>query len=43
MYYHASQVPDLRVLTPRLSSHGTPLVYLLLQTGECARLPVQCH
>lgn len=28
MYYHASQVPDLRVLTPRLSSHGTPLVYL---------------
>lgn len=27
MYYHASQVPGLQVLTPHLSSHSTPLVY----------------
>lgn len=28
MYYHASRVPGLRVMTPHPSNHGTPLVYL---------------
>lgn len=27
-YYHASQTPGLTVLEPRVSNHGTPLVYL---------------
>lgn len=28
MYYHASQTPDIKVLEPRISNHGIPLVYL---------------
>ena len=27
MYYHASPTPGIRVLEPRVSNHGTPLVY----------------
>lgn len=27
MYYHASPVPGIRVLEPRVSNHNTPLVY----------------
>lgn len=27
MYFHASQTPDIAVLEPRISNHGTPLVY----------------
>ena len=27
-YYHGSQVPGLTVLEPRVSNHGTPLVYV---------------
>lgn len=28
MYYHASQTPNIKVLEPRVSNHGKPLVYL---------------
>lgn len=28
MFYHASQKPDIKVLEPRISNHGKPLVYL---------------
>lgn len=28
VFYHASPVPDISVLEPRTSQHGTPLVYL---------------
>lgn len=28
MYYHASQTPGIQVLTPHISNHGKPLVYL---------------
>ena len=28
MYYHASQVPDIKVLEPRTSNHKKPFVYL---------------
>jgi len=27
MYYHASQVPDIKVLKPRISNHNIPLIY----------------
>ncbi len=27
MYYHASQVKDIKVLEPRISNHGIPLIY----------------
>lgn len=27
MYYHASATPDIRVLEPRTSNHGVPLIY----------------
>lgn len=27
MFYHASPVKDLKILTPRVSNHGRPLVY----------------
>lgn len=27
MYFHASQVPDIKVLEPRISNHNTPLIY----------------
>lgn len=27
MLYHASQTPDIKVLEPRISNHGKPLVY----------------
>lgn len=28
MYYHASNIPGVRILEPRISNHGRPLVYL---------------
>ncbi len=28
MYYHASQIKDIKVLEPRISNHNIPLVYL---------------
>ena len=28
MYYHASQIKDIKVLEPRKSNHNIPLVYL---------------
>jgi len=28
MFFHASKIPDLSVLKPRVSNHGIPLVYL---------------
>lgn len=28
MLYHASQTPDIKMLEPRISNHGKPLVYL---------------
>lgn len=28
MYYHASQTANIKVLEPRVSNHGTPLVYM---------------
>lgn len=28
MLYHASQTPDIKILEPRISNHGKPLVYL---------------
>lgn len=27
MYYHASQIADIKVLEPRISNHNTPLIY----------------
>ena len=27
MYYHASQVPNIKVLEPRISNHNIPLIY----------------
>ena len=27
MFYHASKVKDLKVLEPRISDHGVPLIY----------------
>lgn len=27
MYYHASQTPNIKVLEPRISNHGIPLIY----------------
>ncbi len=27
MFFHASQTPDIKILEPRISNHGTPLVY----------------
>ena len=27
MYFHASQTPNITVLEPRISNHGTPLIY----------------
>lgn len=27
MYYHASQVPNIKILEPRISNHNTPLIY----------------
>ena len=27
MYYHASSVPGIEVLEPRISNHGIPLIY----------------
>lgn len=28
MYYHVSQIKDIKVLEPRKSNHNIPLVYL---------------
>lgn len=28
MFYHASPIPGITILTPHVSNHGTPLVYL---------------
>jgi hypothetical protein len=27
-WYHASPIKDLKILEPRISNHGVPLVYL---------------
>lgn len=27
MFFHASQTPNIKVLTPRISNHGKPLIY----------------
>ncbi len=27
MYYHASQTPNIKILTPHISNHGKPLIY----------------
>lgn len=27
MYYHASQVPEIKILEPRISNHNIPLIY----------------
>ena len=27
MYYHASKIPDIKILEPHISNHGRPLVY----------------
>lgn len=28
MFFHASQIPNIKVLTPHISNHGKPLIYL---------------
>ena len=27
MFFHASQAPNIKVLTPSISNHGKPLIY----------------
>lgn len=31
MYYHASQVKDIKILEPRISNHNVPLIYFSLK------------
>ena len=31
MYYHASQISDIKILEPRISNHGQPLIYFSLK------------
>ena len=35
MYYHASPVPDIRILEPRCSNHGVPLIYFSKKRENC--------
>lgn len=35
MYFHASQTPNLSVLEPRVSNHGTPLIYFFQKRENC--------